>query len=424
MKFDKRKIAQLAAGSNESIDGFPGLRIAVTKTKRTWFYRYRVDKALKQVKLGEWPAMDYAAAISAWKTARTARENGIDAAAEKKAKRQPAKAEVSAPVVYSVRKLCTDYLGKLERTRTPLSLAAVTAMFRRSIEPIANREPHTITRAEANDLIEGLADRPAIAAKLKANLGAAWENAINSGRLPDTTPNHWRAVFRGHGALRSTGHVRGGEKTTERRVLDDAEVASIFAWLPNTTDLLSDVLTLALFTGARSGEIVQIEGKEVRREGDGVLWLTMKKSKTKNRNRPSATDLRVPLIGRAAAIVERLKLARGEGYLFPSVRRAGHIAQNSVGEELAKRMKYHARRINDGLTVSGWALHDCRRTARTMLAKLGCPHEIGEAILSHVLAGVAGAYNRHSYDEERVQWLTALSDKWESLAAGSVGADR
>ena len=69
------------------------------------------------------------------------------------------------------------------------------------------------------------------------------------------------------------------------------------------------------------------------------------------------------------------------------------------------------------LTVTHWSPHDLRRTGRTLLASMGCPHEVGEAILGHVLPGVAGDYNLYHYDAERIEWLSALNVKLEALIA-------
>jgi len=54
----------------------------------------------------------------------------------------------------------------------------------------------------------------------------------------------------------------------------------------------------------RGGEIVVMEGKELSKEPDG-LWWTIPKAKTRNTNRASATDHRVPLAGRAEKLVQR-----------------------------------------------------------------------------------------------------------------------
>lgn len=50
-----------------------------------------------------------------------------------------------------------------------------------------------------------------------------------------------------------------------------------------------------------------------------------------------------------------------------------------------------------------------------MLAALGCPSEVAEAILGHVAPGVVGIYNRHDYLDERRVWLTRLSGHLETL---------
>ena len=68
------------------------------------------------------------------------------------------------------------------------------------------------------------------------------------------------------------------------------------------------------------------------------------------------------------------------------------------------------------LPVSHWAPHDLRRSARTLLASMGCPKEVGESVLGHMLPGVEGVYNLHEYDAERVVWLRRLSDRLEELA--------
>ena len=146
----------------------------------------------------------------------------------------------------------------------------------------------------------------------------------------------------------------------------------------------------------------------------------MPHSKTKNAKREAATDLRVPLVGRAEMIVRRrLAMADGDAYLFPS-KTAAVVSQKTVGRLVWYHMPYCEERPNERrprLPVTHWAPHDLRRTARTMLAALGCPMEVGESILGHMLPGVEGIYNRHTYDRERREWLTRLAQHLEKCAA-------
>jgi hypothetical protein len=51
---------------------------------------------------------------------------------------------------------------------------------------------------------------------------------------------------------------------------------------------------------------------------------------------------------------------------------------------------------------------------------MGCPAEVAESVLGHMLPGVVGVYNRHGYDEERLDWLTRLDARLEELARAAA----
>ena len=51
--------------------------------------------------------------------------------------------------------------------------------------------------------------------------------------------------------------------------------------------------------------------------------------------------------------------------------------------------------------MTGWTLHDLRRTARSLMSRAGVPSEHAERCLGHVLRGVEGTYNRYDYYEEK-----------------------
>lgn len=94
--------------------------------------------------------------------------------------------------------------------------------------------------------------------------------------------------------------------------------------------------------------------------------------------------------------------------------------QKAVGVAVWSHMPYSETRpewVRPRLPVTHWAPHDLRRTGRTMLAALGCPLEVAEAILGHLPPGVQGVYNRHGYDAERRHWLGVLSARLEAISA-------
>ena len=115
-------------------------------------------------------------------------------------------------------------------------------------------------------------------------------------------------------------------------------------------------------------------------------------------------------------------MACGCLWLRPQPRRDGkltHSEQKAIQVAVYYHQPYSTTRPDlerARLPVTHWAPHDLRRSARTLLAAMGCPGDVAESVLGHMIPGVAGAYNRHQYDAERVEWLRRLSDRLEELA--------
>jgi integrase len=65
--------------------------------------------------------------------------------------------------------------------------------------------------------------------------------------------------------------------------------------------------------------------------------------------------------------------------------------------------------------ITGWTLHDCRRTARSLLSRAGVRPDVAERVLGHVMGGVEGVYDRHSYREEKAHALRMLAGLIENI---------
>lgn len=427
--FDARSAKALAAGDHLTIDEAPGLRLVATETRRTWTYRYKspVDDRMRQQRLGHWPAMSYAAALAAWETARRLRGEGADPALEARAAKGVARRQmdqaraVRRQQAYTVRTVCDEYLASYAGTVALKTYAELARLFGRELDGLADKPAADLTRADAYGLLDSMRARAVVAGRLRQGLGAAWDQALDAGRLPAETPNWWRLILRGR--LVSKGKVVQGKSVgVVKRALDDAELRLLLPFLPNFSRDVEDVLRLYLWTACRGAEIVAMERGEITTEVDGTWW-TVPRAKLKMRRNPLTVDLRVPLVGDALDVVKRRLAAtagRAAPWLFPSPGQGtGHIQQKAVGLAVWSHMPHAGTRpewVRPRLPVAAWAPHDLRRTVRTQLAAMGCPPDVAEAILGHQQPGVQGTYNRHSYDAERRLWLTRWAGRLAEIS--------
>ena len=114
----------------------------------------------------------------------------------------------------------------------------------------------------------------------------------------------------------------------------------------------------------------------------------------------------------ALSVPERAMNAGSNPYVF-----AGRADTHFSGYSKSKAVLDKATR------VTGWTLHDLRRTARSLMSRAGVTSEHAERVLGHVQPGVEGIYNRHQYRNEKAQALKALAGLIESILRND-SADR
>ena len=124
--------------------------------------------------------------------------------------------------------------------------------------------------------------------------------------------------------------------------------------------------------------------------------ITLPGSRTKNRR----THI-VPLSDRAADILNVQPRRDGRDYVF---------GEGQGGFSGWSRCK---ERLDQAINIPAWVIHDIRRTVATGMSKIGILPHVVEAVLNHVSGhkgGVAGIYNLHTYEAEKVTALTRWAD--------------
>jgi integrase len=178
-----------------------------------------------------------------------------------------------------------------------------------------------------------------------------------------------------------TGLKRGEAKSRDR-VLTDKELSAVWQAAPKI-GLLGTAVRLLILTGARREEITQlrwseIQGDEIHLEGD----------RTKNGEAHI-----IPITTTARAILDRLPRIADSDFVFTN---------NGVKPIVAwARPKAD---LDDLSGVTGWRIHDLRRTLATGMQKLGVGLQVVETVLGHVSgsrAGIVGIYQRHDFAVEK-----------------------
>jgi integrase len=187
--------------------------------------------------------------------------------------------------------------------------------------------------------------------------------------------------------------VRPPAKTVERdRVLSDPEIAAVWNASWHLKSPYGEMYRMFLLTGQRRSEVATMEWIELDRD----VWIIPRAKVKKDRAHA------VPLVKTAqrtlAGLRTRPRFEGGE-YVFSTT---GGLSPSSNFCKVKRQL--------DALSgVTGWTIHDLRRTVRSKLAELGVPREVARKVLNHEDGKVDRIYNRHEYLAEKREAL----ERWE-----------
>jgi integrase len=289
------------------------------------------------------------------------------------------------------------YLLKQQAALKPRTYVELERHLRRDCGPLARLRLTEIDRRTiALRLAEvETASGPTARNRVRSSLSAFFNWAVREGLL-DANP--------------ATGTARADERGSRDRVLTQAELAELWAGLPQGD--FGEIVRLLALTGQRREEIGALRWSEVDLDR-GLIVLPAERTKNLRQHE-------VPLSRQAKAILERQPKRKGRDFVF-GIGEAGFSGWSKSKERLdqallAKR-KAADRRAKP---LPSFHLHDLRRTAATGMAELGVLPHIVEAILNHVSGhkgGVAGIYNRAKYSDEMRTALQRWADHLDKIVA-------
>jgi integrase len=180
-----------------------------------------------------------------------------------------------------------------------------------------------------------------------------------------------------------------GRNLTDEEIRGLWKVCDMIGWP------FGQIVQLLMLTGARRGEIGDLEWKEIDRD-NRVILIPASRYKTR-------IDHAVPLSDWAMAIIDAPPKVGGSEFVFTVTGRKPVVGHDKAKERI------------DLLMPAGtphWTVHDVRRTVRTRLSRLTGP-DTAERILGHVLAGDRKTYDCHNYLPEKRQAL----ERWAAELA-------
>jgi integrase len=366
-------------------DGCSSLYLIVQPSgKKSWAVRYRYQG--HPTKLTLIGVTSLAAARKAATDALHELEQGNDPAAARKAD----KIEAMEAEANTVANVCARYLaleGKKLRTAGQRE-----SIFRRLVYPAIGERPiGEIKRSEIAAMLDEIevGAGPRMADVTLATLRCAfhwYEKRSDEFRSP---------IIRGMSRQNTAEHRR-------TRILDDDEIRKLWAATAGGSSF-SALVRFALLTSARRSEIAKIKRAEI--DGDGIWTLPAARSKTK-------TEVVRPLSKAALAVLDGLPQIDGCPYPFTS---------NDVTP--FNNFSDAKRELDAASGVTGWRLHDLRRTARSLLSRckdVSVDH--AERVLGHALPGIRATYDRHTYADEIRYAVEKLAAQIETIVNPPEGA--
>ncbi|MDC4422600.1 tyrosine-type recombinase/integrase [Acinetobacter baumannii] len=430
---DKMKIGD---SDKSDIGEYSGLRVTCGKTGlKSFVYRYRspIDNSLKKITLGNYPHMSLAEARIELQRLKLLRSQGVCPATQRKEEKLTLKKNKEDSTAITIKTLTLKdvidlYLTEViedreitdQRTGAKKIIQgsrtlkgqqeARRTLYVDAVAKLGDRPADGLIRKDIVEFIKGIIDRGAQvqAGRVLSELVAAYDYAIGLDYFPENFAN---PALLAKSSLKQTRIKLTCNKRT--RVLSDSELKHLLFWLPVSgfSKHHKSILMLALWTGARTGEICSAEWKDINFEK--ATWHL--------RGTKNGTERFVQLSKQCIEHLKKLPSLNSH-YLFPSFRTGKPIAQKTIteakwvlrGENRAKNYNFQPHQLWPK-DMEDWNPHDLRRTLRTNLSRLGCPTDVAEAVLGHSKKGIEGTYNLHTYEKECAIWLQRWADYLDSL---------
>jgi len=369
IRLTKRAIDALPIPKSDAVywdAGCPGFGVKVTpKGRKVFIVLDRTAGAGSKVRkytIGPYGRVALHQARVAAQKVFAAKLEGRDPAAEKRAAR---------------RRIVTDRVEDLletfiaQRLSQNRSGGEIARLLRREIgRTWAGRSIHEISKRDVVEVVTAIEQRGApVAANKALKATKTFLRWCVARAILDQSP--------------AEGVPLPSKEVARDRVLDDDELAHIILAARKIAGPYGGIVELLALTGQRREEVARLQWEEL--DLARQLW-TLPKSRTKN------------------AKVHVVHLSEHSMAVLKNTDRKGSYVFSLLGTRPFPGFSRAKRQLDQLSGVTGWRLHDLRRTCVSGMARLGIAPHVADKILNHqsgTISGVAAVYQRHEFLAER-----------------------
>jgi len=351
----------------------PGFGLKVTpKGRKVIIVLYRTGGAgskLRKYTIGPYGRVTLHQARVAAQKVFAAKLEGRDPAAEKRESKRRIVADLVEDLLESF------ITQRLSQNRYGAEIARV---LRREVgKPWAGRSIHSIGKRDVVEVVSAIVQRgaPSAANKTLKSLKTFLRWCVG-GAVLDQSP--------------AEGVPLPTKEVARDRVLSDSELTQIILAARKMGSPYGAIVELLALTGQRRDEVACLAWEEL--DLAQQVW-TIPKARTKN--------------GKAHVV----HLSRQSLAVLQGADRRGPLLFTLLGSKPFQDFTRAKRRLDQLSGMTGWRLHDLRRTCVSGMARLGVAPHVADKILNHqagTISGVAAVYQRHEFLAER----RAALDLW------------
>jgi integrase len=343
----------------------PGFGIRVGKNTKT--FMVKVDN--RRINLGTYPDLSL---VEARKKALGHKSAG-------------APANSSAPLFKDALELFLK--THCEARNRPSTRKETERILRRHLLPkFGEKTLDKITHEQFAEIIDGLLDTPS-----EAN--HAFKAARTFLRWATKPPRKYIAVSPIQGMEMPTREVR------RKRVLSEAELVKVWRAAEQMGHPYGTIVQLLILLGQRRGETGALQWPWINEKEQTI---TFPPEATKN-----GLEHTLPYDGSVAKILEQIPRLNTTQLLFPSEKGTAFSGWS--------KSKVAFDKISG---VTGYTLHDLRRTFRTMHGKIGTLREIAERLVNHITGAgtdVELVYDQYKYLPQMRSAMTRWDEHLSTL---------